>query len=104
MQSPGVDIWGIVEGGYQYPTSIPTYGVERKKYEINAKVVEALLGSLSETEFVKVMQLNSAKEIWYKIIQSYEGDAKVKSAKLQTLRMQYENLECMMMKVLQIYS
>ena len=39
------------------------------------------------------MQLNTAKEIWDKIIQSYEGDTKVKSVKLQTLRIQYENLK-----------
>ena len=38
------------------------------------------------------MQLNTTKEIWDKIILSYEGDAKVKSAKLQTLRIEYENL------------
>ena len=39
------------------------------------------------------MQLDIAKAIWEKIILSYEGDAKVKSAKLQTLRIQYENLK-----------
>ena len=51
------------------------------------------MGSLTESQFFKVMQLNTAKEIWEKIILSYEGDAKVKSAKLQTLRIQYENLK-----------
>ena len=50
------------------------------------------MGSLTESEFVKVMQLNTAKEIWDKIILGYEGDTKVKSAKLQTLRIQYQNL------------
>ena len=39
------------------------------------------------------MQLNTTKAIWDKIILSYEGDVKVKSAKLQTLRIQYENLK-----------
>lgn len=38
------------------------------------------------------MQLNTTKAIWDKIIQSYEGDTKVKSAKLQTFRIQYETL------------
>ena len=38
------------------------------------------------------MQLNTTKEIWDKIILSYEGDSKVKSAKLQSLRIQYENV------------
>eukprot|EP00253_Pinus_taeda_P011147 PITA_11147 len=39
------------------------------------------------------MQYKSAKEIWDKIVLSYEGDDQVKRAKLQTLRIQYENLK-----------
>ena len=39
------------------------------------------------------MQLKSAKEIWDKIVQSYEGDSQVKCVKLQTLRIQYETLK-----------
>jgi len=39
------------------------------------------------------MQLKSAKEIWDKIIQSYEGDSQVKRANVQTLRIQYETLK-----------
>ena len=74
------------------PSSIPTDDVGKKQYETNAKVVNALLGSLTKSEFVKVMQLNTAKAICDKIIQSYEGDTKVKNAKLQTLRIQYETL------------
>jgi len=38
------------------------------------------------------MQLKTAKEIWDKIILSYEGDDQVKRAKLQTLIIQYEHL------------
>ena len=89
----GADVWAIVEQGYQYPAAIPTDPTEKKNYEITAVAVNALTGSLTESEFVKVMQLNTAKKIWDKIILSYEGDAKVKSAKLQTLRIEYENLK-----------
>jgi len=39
------------------------------------------------------MQLKSTKEIWDKIILSYEGDSQVKHEKLQTLRIQYETLK-----------
>eukprot|EP00253_Pinus_taeda_P005042 PITA_05042 len=39
------------------------------------------------------MHFKSAKEIWDKIILSYEGDEQVKRAKLQTLRIRYENLK-----------
>eukprot|EP00253_Pinus_taeda_P001843 PITA_01843 len=39
------------------------------------------------------MQLKLSKEIWEKIVLSYEGDSQVKRAKLQTLRIQYETLK-----------
>jgi len=51
------------------------------------------LGSLAKYEFVKVMQMNAAKAMWDKLIQSYEGDTKVKSVKLQTFRIPYEKLK-----------
>ena len=76
-----------------YPSAIPTDTTERKKYELNAKVVTVLLGSLTQSEFMKIMHFKSAKEIWDKIILSYEGDEQVKRAKLQTLRIWYENLK-----------
>ena len=85
LQSLGANLWAIVEGGYQYPATVPTDPMERKNYESNAKAVNAITGSLTESKFVKFMQLNIAKEMWDKIILSYEGDAKVKSSKLQTL-------------------
>ena len=82
-----------MEGGYTFPSTIPTDAVGKKQYETNAKSVNTLLGSLSQSEFVKVMQLKSAKEICDKIVLSYEGDSQVKRAKLQILRIQYENLK-----------
>eukprot|EP00253_Pinus_taeda_P022515 PITA_22515 len=93
LQSLGMDVWGIVEGGYTYPSVIPTDTKERMQYELNAKAVTVLLGSLSQSEFMKVMHFKTAKEIWNKIILSYEGYEQVKRAKLQTLRIWYENLK-----------
>ena len=50
-----------MEGGYTFPTTIPTDAAGKNKYEANAKVFNTLLRSLSQLEFVKVMQLKSAK-------------------------------------------
>jgi len=47
LQSLGTDVWEIVEGGYTFPSEIPTDATEKKQYETNAKVVTTLLGSLS---------------------------------------------------------
>jgi hypothetical protein len=39
------------------------------------------------------MHLESAKAMWDKLISSYEGNEKVKDAKLQTYRLQFEQLK-----------
>jgi hypothetical protein len=43
--------------------------------------------------FTKVAHCKSAKEIWDKLRNIYEGDSKVKEAKLQTYRGQFEQLK-----------
>eukprot|EP00253_Pinus_taeda_P002677 PITA_02677 len=74
LQSLGTKVWDIIDTAYTFPASTPTDLAEKKKYETNAKVVNTLLGCLSQSEFVKVMQYKSAKEIWDNIVLSYEGD------------------------------
>ena len=49
LQSLGADLWAIIEGGYQYPATVPTDPRERKNYETNEKAVNVLLGSLIES-------------------------------------------------------
>ena len=93
LQSLGTEVWDIIDTGYTFPSATPTDPAEKKKYETNAKVVNTLLGCLSQLEFLKVMQYKSTKEIWDKIVLSYEGAEQVKREKLQTLRIQYENLK-----------
>eukprot|EP00253_Pinus_taeda_P022137 PITA_22137 len=70
LQSLGTEVWDIIDTGYTFPSATPTDPTEKKKYETNANVVNTLLGCLSQSEFVKV-----------------------KRAKHQTLRIQYENLK-----------
>ena len=82
-----------MEGGYTFPFEIPTDTAGKKQYETNTKAVNTLLGSLSQSKFVKVMQIKTAKEIWDKITLSYEEDDQVKRVKLQPLKIQYETLK-----------
>ena len=72
LQSLGTEVWDIVETGYTFPSATPTNMAGKKLYETNAKVVNTLLGSLSQSEFIKVMQLKTTKEIWDKIVLIYE--------------------------------
>jgi hypothetical protein len=55
----------------------------------NSKATNAFLNGLSETVFTKVSHCKSAKEIWDKLQNIYEGDTKVKVEKIQTYRGQF---------------
>jgi hypothetical protein len=51
------------------------------------------LNGLSDMVFTKFAHSKSAKDIWDKLQNIYEGDTKVKAAKLQTYRGQFEKLK-----------
>ena len=63
------------------------------EFRFNAKGMNSILNGLADDEFVKVMHLQTAKEMWDKLISSYEGNEKVKDAKLQTFRLKFEQLK-----------
>jgi hypothetical protein len=55
--------------------------------------MNAILSGLVDSIYVKVMHSESIKEILKKLQNVYEGDDKVKGAKLQTYRGQFEHLK-----------
>jgi hypothetical protein len=59
----------------------------------NARAANVILGGLANPIFVKLMHCKSSKEIWDKLKVIYEGNSKVKHAKLQTYITQFENLK-----------
>jgi hypothetical protein len=91
LMSLGADVWEVVETGYTKPTVFLSKD-EKLEFTFNAKAMNAILSGLAESEFVKVMNLQTAKEMWEKLISSYEGNEKVKDAKLQTHRRRFEQL------------
>ncbi|XP_059070783.1 uncharacterized protein LOC131860394 [Cryptomeria japonica] len=92
LSSVGYDVWMSVKNGYTVPTT-PTNLDAKREYEHNTKAKHAILSGLSDIEFVKVTHYTFAKETWDKLQRIYEGDAKVKEAKLQHLRAQFESLK-----------
>ena len=93
LQTQGVDVWKVVLNEYSAPTAIPIDVVGKKIYESNSKAMYAILGGLVGSKFVKFMHCESAKELWDKLKNVYEGDTKVKNAKLQSYRSQFESLK-----------
>jgi len=89
----GFYVWKYVENGYTAPTTLPTYTLGKKICNDKSRIVNVILGGLTNLIFVKVIHYKSAKEIWDKLDVIYEGHSKVKEAKLQTYRAHFENLK-----------
>ena len=79
--SLGIEVWDVVEEKYA-PKDTDTEEEAKKKFRANEKAMNALLSSLSESKFIKLMQSKTAKEIWDTLENIHEGDTKVKMAKL----------------------
>jgi hypothetical protein len=92
LMALGADVWDVVETGYTKPVVLANKD-DKLEFNFNAKGMNDILNGLAEAEFVKVMHLNTAKEMWDKLINSYEGNEKVKGAKLQTYRLKFEQLK-----------
>jgi hypothetical protein len=93
IQAQEFQVWQSIVDGYTAPAIPPTNNKAVKLGENNSKAKNALLNGLSDTVFTKVAHCKSAKDIWDKIQNIYEGDSKVKVAKLQTYRGQFEQLK-----------
>jgi hypothetical protein len=79
----GANVCDVVETSYVKPVVLANKD-DKIEFKFNGKAMNAILSGLAEVEFVKVMHLETTKEMWDKLISSYEGNEKVKDTKLQT--------------------
>jgi hypothetical protein len=86
IHAQGFQVWQSIADGYTTPTVPPTNEKAIKLNENNSKATNALLNGLNDMVFTKVAHCKSAKEIWDKLQNIYEGDTKVKATKLQTYK------------------
>jgi hypothetical protein len=92
LMALGVDVWDVVETGYTKHVVLDSKD-DKLEFIFNAMGTNVILNGLAKVEFVKVMHLETAKAMWDKLISSYEGNEKVKDAKLQTYRFKFEQLK-----------
>ena len=59
----------------------------------DAKAKDLIISGLIESVYLKVLSCKTAKEVWGKLENIYAGDSKVKEAKLQIFRTQFEQLK-----------
>jgi hypothetical protein len=82
-----------VVDGYKAPTTPPTDKDGKKLAENNSRAKNAIQNGVDESIFTKIMHCESTKEMWDKLKTIYEGDEKVKEAKLQIFREKFEQLK-----------
>ena len=87
LQTQGFDVWQSIVDGYTTPTTPPTNKYGKKLSENNSKAKGTILSSLVDSIFFKVLHCDNAKDICDKLQNIYEGDAKVKGAKFEQLKM-----------------
>jgi hypothetical protein len=92
IQEHGFQVWKSIVDGYTTPKVPRTNDKVVKLGENNSKAKNTLLNGLIDAVFTQVAHCKSAKETWDKI-QNIYGDKKVKEAKLQTYRGQFEQLK-----------
>ena len=90
--SLGIEVWAAVEFGYD-PKANVSEKEAKQDFVANTNAMNAILNGLCEAEFIKVMHNKTAKEMWETLENIHEGDKKVKIAKLQVYRAQFENLK-----------
>jgi hypothetical protein len=89
LMSLGADVWDVIETGY-VKTVVLVSKDDNMDFIFNEKSMNATLNGLEEVKFVKFMHYDSTKVMWDKLISSFEGNRKVKDAKLQTHRLKFE--------------
>ncbi|XP_015940883.1 uncharacterized protein LOC107466422 [Arachis duranensis] len=92
----------IILEGLQFPTTTGADGVatlkgeadwnddDRKKVELNAKVVNLLNCSVNFEEYRWVSRCTTVKEIWDKLQVTHEGTTQVKGSRIDMLNRDYK--------------
>ena len=93
IQSIDYDLWTIIEEGYDVPESAPSREDEKKKHQLNIKAMQLLQGALDDRVFDKMMDLKTAKDIWDKLEQRYEGTNRSKELRLESLMEQLHQIK-----------
>ncbi|XP_043700170.1 uncharacterized protein LOC122650864 [Telopea speciosissima] len=92
------DLWDIVNNGFSTPkaTSTPSITQQeklKKNMQNDAKVLYILQQAVVDTIFPRIMGATTAKDAWNTLKEEFQGNAKVGTVKLQTLRRDLKNIK-----------
>ena len=90
--SLNLDLWNIVENGFQLPSKPMNEwsDLEKKYFSLNAKAMNALFCALDKNEFNRISTCETAFDIWRTLEITHEGTSRVKDSKVNILLHDFE--------------
>ncbi|GAV78839.1 hypothetical protein CFOL_v3_22304 [Cephalotus follicularis] len=96
IQSLDYQLWTIITNGPEFPTKIVDgqrtlkmnnefNDHDYKLLQLNAKAKHVIFCAFSPSEFNRVSSLDSAKEMWDRLMVTYEGTNQVKDTKINRI-------------------
>jgi hypothetical protein len=82
MISIELEVWTLVEKGYDVPKATPIEVEDKKCFWEHVKALNTLQDGLSKKILAKVLNCNNTKQLWDKLETIYAEYSKVKRAKL----------------------
>ncbi|XP_057779602.1 uncharacterized protein LOC130998187 [Salvia miltiorrhiza] len=91
------DLWDVIEEGITMPgediDKTSSSEVRKKLKQQNAKALYLLQQSVSDSIMARIIRATTAKEAWDILKEEFQGNVKVRTIKLQSLRRELENLK-----------
>jgi hypothetical protein len=92
LKAMGGIIWKVVDEDYIILNEANPTQVDNENILANAQAMNVIINALCFREYHRVCKLETAHEMWRKLIEAYEGTSNVKSAKLFILRVNLRSL------------
>lgn len=91
-------LWKYVVKGYKEIEDESSLSeTQKKKLEedrmADTKALYLIQNAVSDPIFPRILRVDTAKEAWEILEQEFQGDSKVRSIKLQSLRREFENIQ-----------
>jgi hypothetical protein len=90
LKAMGEIIWKVVDEGYVIFNEANPTQVDNENLLADAQAMNVIIRALCILEYHRVCKLDTAHEIWRKLIEAQEGTSNVKSAKLFICKGKFE--------------
>jgi hypothetical protein len=75
-------LWKVVDEGFVMLDEANPTQAKNENILVNAQAMNVIIRALCIHEYHRVCKIETAHEMWWKLIESHEGTSNVKSAKL----------------------